>query len=304
MYRMVPLAISASEIQSTNVAEESTYLAWDNSTDYVIGDRVYLASTHMIYQAVTASLNISPDLDDGTYWVAYQATNRHRAFDASISTQTANAESIYYQIKPNGLVSHIAFDGVFGRAVRVVVLDDAGDIESDTGLIDLIEFDLPEEPTLTDFLLAEPTYITQKIVSIGNTYGKRIRIWVYALGPEARLARLFLVPVAESFGIPLNGTSIGVTNFTQVELNDFGDLEKGPDRKIVSNTNFLFSVAIGEEASVRRRLTKRVNTETLYTHSLTDQSRGTMVYGIGDIEETQLTGQGVTHFRLEVRGVG
>lgn len=117
-----PYTVDDSVVISSNVPE-SSYAAWNSASSYVVGDRVYLASTHKVYQAKTANTNKDPSTNTAD-WIVVGATNRWAAFDGSVSTQTTNPNSIVYELQFSRPATWVqALNLTNANSMRVEVID-------------------------------------------------------------------------------------------------------------------------------------------------------------------------------------
>lgn len=93
-------------LTGTDVAE-SAYSAWSSVSTYALDDRVYLASTHRVYQSLQAGNSNKDPLTQPLWWVEVEATNRWKMFDFSSTTSTAIGTSAYYEITPGRAVNNV-----------------------------------------------------------------------------------------------------------------------------------------------------------------------------------------------------
>lgn len=113
-----PLTITDSILYATDVAED-TNPAWSSATTYGLDARVY--SGHTVYQSIQAG-NLNHPVTDTDWWVTVGPTNRWALFDLSNSTQTAQATSMSYTLKPGGAVTALFALNLTGcNTVRVRV---------------------------------------------------------------------------------------------------------------------------------------------------------------------------------------
>jgi len=137
-----------------------TYLVKDRTGDFTLGEIVgvtgwatQLADQGAAKPSFAAATNTGyypPDdveLDTPLFWKKVAATNRHKAFDDVVGTQTENAGSITYGLTP-GIVTGLAFDKLEGTSVTVTmtdptegeVYDETFDLISTVGIYDYYEY--------------------------------------------------------------------------------------------------------------------------------------------------------------------
>lgn len=116
---------------------------WDVGAAYLAGDQVQLSTTdnHRIYKAlVNVTGGSSPEIDvlaAVPKWQKVSATNRWKAFDTKVGTQTSRATSITYTITPGEVVDAMAILNLDAVTVQVVSTDPAeGEVYNET--IDLL----------------------------------------------------------------------------------------------------------------------------------------------------------------------
>lgn len=122
MYVMEPLQVTDTSLLGSNIAEND-YPAWSPATTYTLAARVI--RNHAIWQAVQGSnTNHDPALDDGTWWIRVQATNRWRAFDSVISDPVTRVGGpITYQLQFDRTVDSIVFFEVNAIDIDIVITD-------------------------------------------------------------------------------------------------------------------------------------------------------------------------------------
>jgi hypothetical protein len=214
------MTLTDAMLTATDVAE-SSYSAWSSGTTYALDDRIYLASTHKVYQSLQASnLNKDP-VTEVLWWVEVEATNRWKMFDLSSSTATTIGTSAYYEITPGQAVNSIAilnFSGLSSIRIRLtdayfgVVYDETTDITTDI-----------EESTWYAWFFGTRTEITQLIVSDMPSY------------PNAVLRIDFTAAVAATIGVITFGTQatigmgvrhgarLGIQDYSRKERDDWGN---------------------------------------------------------------------------------
>lgn len=130
-----PVVITDAMLLSHSVAE-TDYTAWSSGTAYAVGDRCI--QNHKIYEALQAGTNHSPALDATLalpFWLEVSSTNRWRAFDQQVNSQTTATGSITCAVQP-GAINAIGFVELTGETVRVQMFDGAASIYDATQSID------------------------------------------------------------------------------------------------------------------------------------------------------------------------
>jgi hypothetical protein len=114
---------------TSSTVPENDHLAWSAATNYALGDRVIVLSSHKIYQSLqAANLNHDPlddtqnDPDDlPVWWVEVSATNRWKPFDGLRNNQVIGTSPMEYVITPDVVTDGVALLNVDAQDVDVVV---------------------------------------------------------------------------------------------------------------------------------------------------------------------------------------
>lgn len=125
MYILVPTTITDAVVSSSTAVEPSaTETAWNAATNYVAGDKAYLASTHRVYENIIAGVNAtSPELtlqDTAPRWIDFSPTNKWAALDTIVNTQTAVVTPLTYVLRP-GLFNAINLFGLDGADISISI---------------------------------------------------------------------------------------------------------------------------------------------------------------------------------------
>lgn len=182
---------------------------------------------HKIYESLVAGnrSNYPPTdvLATVPKWLEISATNRWKAFDQKVGSQTSQATSITYTITPGVIVDSIAFlnlDAVTVRIVStaggVVVYDKTTDLISTVitgsyGVYDWYSYFFSTEFKLTDIVFLDlPPYLNA-ILTITITYtGGTAKVGGIVLGVQANL------------GITQYSPSIGIHDYSIKEQDVWG----------------------------------------------------------------------------------
>lgn len=106
-----PIEITQTMLVSTNVPEDD-HVVWSPDTTYAAGVRAI--KDRLIYESLEAG-NVGNDpVLSPLKWVEVESTNRWRAFDGAVNTQTKQASGITYRIKPGQSFTTVAALNVSG----------------------------------------------------------------------------------------------------------------------------------------------------------------------------------------------
>lgn len=216
-----PLAVLPAMLVSTDVPE-ADYPAWAAGTTYAEGDRVIVVADHKVYQSVIAGNVGKPPATSPTAWAEVSATNRWKAFDRSVSTQTAKASSISYRLKPGQAITTLSalnLKGCNSMRVRVVdvtygtVYDRTENLAGVPVAADWWEWYFGEKRTPTQALFSDLPSFPAADVLIDFTGTAELAVGVILLGNVKKF----------SMGVRM-GARVGIQDYSRKERNDFGDV--------------------------------------------------------------------------------
>lgn len=120
----------ANALVSSTVAA-SSYAAWNVATAYVVGNKVYLASTFGEYECLVNNTGLDPSthLYDATTnptgeWKFLGTANRYKMFDQFLNTQTIDATSMVVEFANYGNMA-IFIGNITGDSITIEVIDNA-----------------------------------------------------------------------------------------------------------------------------------------------------------------------------------
>lgn len=213
-----PLTVSDSVLVATNVPE-SSYPAWSSLSTYAVGDRVYLASTHKVYESAAAG-NIGNNPTSSAQWIEVGPTNRWAMFDRSNTTQTAQSTSFYYRLQPTGSYNVVFFGGLTGaQTVRIRITHATlGSLYDHT--LDLTS--LPTQAGWWEWFYGERRGPTLAVADVPGVLGSELRVDV--TGTTALAVGVLLFGQAKELGFLVQqGARVGIQDYSRKEVNDFGD---------------------------------------------------------------------------------
>lgn len=122
------LVMTDANLTSSSVPEND-YAEWNPDTNYLLGERVIVLSTHKIYQSLQNSNTNHNPLDDTQndpdnlpiWWVEIGATNRWRVFDGLRNNITTGVAPMTYVITPDVVTDGIAILNADAQDIDVVV---------------------------------------------------------------------------------------------------------------------------------------------------------------------------------------
>jgi hypothetical protein len=216
-----PLSITPAMMLASNVTE-TDYPEWASGTPYALDARVIVAAQHKVYQSLVAANTGNAPATSPTQWVEVSATNRWKAFDDSVSTQTKRASLLSYTIQPGQAIHSVAaLNLAEATSMRVRV--------TDPGLGVIYDKTVPLAGQLInsnwwDWFFGERTQRMQSIytdlpaapaatITIDITGTNGLAVGVLVLGQMRQF----------SLGVQM-GARVGFTDYSREEENEFGDV--------------------------------------------------------------------------------
>ncbi|QDY37609.1 hypothetical protein [Pseudomonas putida] len=280
----------------TNVPE-ADYNVWGSTKAYVVGERVMLE--HRNYEALVANSNKDPSgaATDPPTWLDLGPTNRWRMFDDKIGTVTTNPESISLTIAPGRAVDSLAFFGLDAASIYVRVVDPYQGIVyessvspvSTDGINDWFEYFFAPVEVNEDFVLLD--------VPVGS-YGS-IEIKVAKPGGIAQIGALILGKAAV-LGDALYGTSVGITDYSRKERDDFGNTVI-VERDYSKRAEFDVMVPTSMVSQVQRLLSKHRARPLVWIGEASYQS--TILYGYYKEFNLVISGPTASDCSISVEGL-
>lgn len=225
-----PVQIVNSMLTASNVPE-TDYDEWAVGTAYTAGDNcIVIGTTHKIYEAlVDVTGGDSPEIDVTNAvpkWLEISATNRWKAFDVRVGTQTSQATSVTFEITPGVIVDSIAFLNMDCVTAQVVSTDPVeGEVYNETidmlstvitgssGIYDWYTYFFSTNFRVTDAVRFDlPPYLNT-VLSITITYtGGTVKVGGVVMGVQTFLGKTQYHP------------SIGIHDYSIKQADAFGVL--------------------------------------------------------------------------------
>jgi hypothetical protein len=184
---------------------------------------------HKIYESLTAgNVGNYPPLDvleTVPKWLEIGYTNRWKAFDTKIGTQTTNADSITYKIAPGEIFDSIAFFGLEGATVRITLTDPVDGVVYDhtIKLIDVTLTGTEPEMDWYAYFFSEVTQLTETarlgmslylnaVLDITITYtGGTAKVGTIVIGKQMAIGKTQYSP------------TIGITDYSVKDTDAWGN---------------------------------------------------------------------------------
>lgn len=298
---IAPVAITDVILTASNVAE-ADHPEWSAATTYAKGDRVIVLATHRIYEsAIASNTGNDPVTDSGANWIEISATNRWKAFDQKIADQVSNAGTISYSIIPDRQVTGLAFFRLDAAQVRVQIFDNgspAAQVYDQT-------VQLVDTTAIVDwftFFTWQAEYDEEALfVGVPGYAGYRIDITIGDGTGTARVGQV-VVGAAYRLGDTIDGTSIGIEDFSTKERDDFGNAVI-VQRAFADTVDFDFAMNTADARRVKRILSSLRATPAVYFADEAATEFGTTVYGFFQDFAIPLSAGGKSFATLEIEGL-
>jgi hypothetical protein len=227
VYVVKPVTVTDAMLISTDVPENDYPLtALAASTAYTKGTRCMRTGVHKVYECsvdyTTAATPVQPE-NEPTKWLEVGPTNRWKCLDTSNSTQTSNATSMSYTIKPGVAVTCAAVLNVRGASVRIRVVDDtAGTVYDKTFSL----YGVIPAPSWWDYFFATVRSKDQAIALDLPPYAQAsIIVDVTADSSGICAAGVLMMGYAVELS-PMSvkyGARASITDYSRKETNTWGD---------------------------------------------------------------------------------
>lgn len=219
-----PITITDAILTDTNVAEDD-YAEYNVGTTYADGDHCIDSSSgvHKIYKSLQDA-NTGNALTDTTWWLEVSATNRWKAFDGKVGSQTSQATSITFEITPGEIVDSIAFLNLDAETVQIVSTDPTeGEVYNKTvdltstiivgcsGIYDWYSYFFSSEFLTVDIVKLDLPLYLSAVLTITITFdGRTAAVGDIILGVQANIGNTQYSP------------SIGIHDYSIKEQDAFG----------------------------------------------------------------------------------
>ncbi len=219
-----PITITDAMITDTNVPE-TDYTEYNAGTTYTDGDRCIdsSAGVHKIYESLQAA-NTGNALTDTTWWLEVSATNRWKAFDDKVGSQTSQATSVTFEITPGEIADSIAFLNLDAVTIQVVSTDPTdGEVYNETvdllstvitgssGIYDWYSYFFSSQFLVVDVVKLDlPPYLNTVLTITVTSTGGTAKVGSIVLGVQANIGDTQYFP------------SVGIHDYSIKEQDAFG----------------------------------------------------------------------------------
>lgn len=292
-----PIAVTPAMLVSTNVPE-TDYPAWASGTTYAVGARVMHVGAHKVYQSVQdGNVGKDPTATAG-WWVEVGATNRWKVFDRSVSSQTAQASSIQYRLRPGQAITSLAVLNLAGTtSMRVRVIDPAyGTVYDKT-------VDLSRQPVAAgwwQWFFGERRMPTQSVqMDLPSFPGADVLVDI--TGGSALAVGVLLLGQVRTFGLGVKaGARVGIQDYSRKERTEFGDVVV-VERAFAKRASFSLLLTAAEVDAFNDFLAEVRATPCLWVG--TERYASTTVYGFYKSFDIVISYYDYSDSELELEGL-
>lgn len=296
-----PFAVTDSNLTYSNLSEND-YAAWSSGTSYSLSDRVIIVSEHSIYESQSNSnLNNNPATDDGTNWLKVGATNKWKPFDQKIGDRASNLNSIVYRFDiTNNYLRSVVLFGLSGLEVNVkvtdtntsdIIFEETASLIDTSAIVDGYTYFFEPFTTVTEVLFMDipPFYNTELEITITGGSGETVEVGQIVFGSHKRL------------GITLNGTSLGIDDYSIKERDQFGNYYIVP-RTYSDKVDFEVKFPTSTARQIQSFLASLRATPAVYIGSR-ETAYGAIIYGFYRSFELDLEGKSLSQMTIQVEGL-
>ncbi|MFW5642091.1 MAG: hypothetical protein ACOCY0_04910 [Roseicyclus sp.] len=283
-----PTSIGAAQLAASNVPEDDAP-AWDVATAYTAGDQALVSP--YVYEALRATTGESPPdnlAGADPAWLRLDNSNRWRMFNRRLGSATVASEvyasadyatdpldapaGIAVTVAPGALVDAVAVLEVDAVHIDLIVEDGGTIIYQDR---QMLGSELSESSWWHYFF--EPLQRRSEVVWFGlpRTSTATYRVSAYQPGTPGRIGALVLGEAVE-IGQALEGSSIGVLDFSRKEQDEFGGWDV-VQRAYAREMDIEFALPFSEVTIVQRYLAEVRAVPVVWQAS--DAVDATIVYG-------------------------
>lgn len=234
---LVPVNVltTAGVLQSVTAAgsalAEDTNPAWSSGVTYAIGQRVYSASTHRVYESLkdnntgkdpTDAANRTTATGTGTWWLDVGPTNKYAAFDGLVNTQTSAASPLVITLTP-GAFNGFALLGIDADTMTVTVKDKPGGAVIWSKPTMQMEGSMPADYYEYFFERFRP--LTRFVASDIDPYGSAELTVTLTKGTGPVKLGMLAVGDLRPIGIPQRDATVEPIDYSYVKTDAYGNTE-------------------------------------------------------------------------------
>lgn len=293
-----PLQVVPAMLVSTDVPE-TDYPEWTSGDTYDNKERVIVASVHKVFESTAdGNVNKNPLTDTTGAWLEVSATNRWKAFDKSVSTQTAQADAMSYRIKPGQAITTLAALNIKGAtSMRVRVVDPTfGTVYDKTVSLGPV----PVSSGWWAWYFGERRMPTQAILRDLPSF-PGADVLIDFVGTDELAVGVILMGQARTFGRYVNkGARVGIQDYSRKERTDFGDVIV-VERAFAKRANVTLLLDANQVDDINQFMAEIRATPCLWL--ATDRFEATVLYAFYKFYDISISYYDYSNFELELEGL-
>lgn len=269
-----PLAITDAVLISSNVPEND-YPTYAPGASYALGARVVVLDpeVHLVYESLqTGNVGNAP-ASSAAHWTRVGPTNRWRMFDASITTQAENPDSISVSLATTGITNGVALLNIDCTGIRVqavdailgVVYDNNINSALTSGINNLYSYFTEPITRITELALTDlPAYSNMRIDITLSNIGRTVRCGGVVVGQVRKMGQLQY------------GAKIGIADYSVKTRDQFGNFDV-VQRAFSNKATWSLWIESGEVDLFKRLLAQYRSTPIVYIGA--EMYGATIIYG-------------------------
>lgn len=209
-------------------AVNTEYNEWNPATAYSVGDRVRVEDDKMVYENILAGTNSTAPSLAPSRWIPVYATNKWRAFDTKINTQTSRAESLTFILKPGNITgigllnteaSYVEISVVVPTEATPCVFSGAADLTNGNTIGSWYEYFFEPIQQLDSFIAG----VDSALPNIPPFINAIVCVTLYYPANTAKVGNL-VVGMVSDLGLTQYDSSIGIVDYSKKTTDDFGNI--------------------------------------------------------------------------------
>lgn len=273
----------------------TAYAVYDAGTAYALDDIV--TYSHRLYQSLEAANTGNQPDTSPTKWLDIGATNRYKMFDDIVTAQTVRPGTINVDVDPGVVVNAAAFFNLSGSTIQLIMDDpSAGEVYNQT--VQLI--DNSEVTDWYGYFFGELLQLDKATFLDLPTYpNATVTIIVDAGVNEAKCGEAVLGR-QKFLGDTNYGTSVGITDYSRKDVDDFGNFVITP-RRFADRAEYDVSIESPDVNKVKKILTGIRTTPAVFIGS--EFRKETIVYGFYKSFNIVISNPSFSDCSIEVEGL-
>lgn len=296
---VLPMAITPAMMIDTNVLQDD-YPEWVSTATYAKAQRTMIADIHKVYESVAdGNTGNNPTATVAEpKWLLVGDTNRWRAFDKSISSQTANPYTITYQIRPGRAVTYIAALNLTGAtSMRIRMVDPAyGEVYNKV----IALASIPVSVGWWEWFFGERVVPSESLFAGLPTF-PFADIFIEIAGTVALAVGTIILGQMRTFTLGVKtGARVGIQDYSRKDRTEFGDTIVD-QRGYAKRASFSLPIENSQVDSFNKFMASVRATACLWIGS--DKYEATTVYGFYKTYEIILDNGCTSEAEIDLEGL-